>query len=372
MRGARTWGPLPSKDAGTGGSGDCSLEPPRAPGPLCTPSQGDTPATGRDTPAKHRGCGVTCQHRARAASAGAARAGDIPPAPVPQPWPRDGSGEGRTPTNGRGIPPALPGACGGSPAPQMCSLPAQEARGDEHLLPLPTHLEPSPAAAPSPPRLGQPELRGRRAQRPQCPHAALSEAVPNPGALPVRLRCPEAIPNLFPFPVSVSPCRGGNGGKSSKTLLPHKLPAPGAARTPSPRAGGFSPCPWKGPRSPPGTALEDAGVRPCSHARAWDGRDPLVPAGLAGLLGSLGTPKPGQHGVQSPGPQCCSRHGQAKPLGGLGETLAPSTLPGRAEPPRLPRQDPRQGLGSVGTKAAASPPPPSTPLSVWFAEMEDS
>lgn len=154
--------------------------------------------TGGDTTANHRDSAVTCQHRAGAASdvsahPGASRARDISPAPMSQPWPSDGSGKGRTPTNGHGNPTALPGGFGGSPAPQMCSLPAQEACGDECLLPLPTHLDPSPTAAPRPPHpeLGQPQPQGHGAQRSRRPRATLGDAVPRP-------RCPACPPALKP------------------------------------------------------------------------------------------------------------------------------------------------------------------------------
>lgn len=352
--------------------------------------------TGGDTTANRRDSAVTCQHRAGAASdvsahAGASRARDIPPAPVSQPWPSDGSGKGRTPANGHGNPTALPGGFGGSPAPQMCSLPAQEACGDECLFPLPTHLEPSPTAAPRPP----PRAGAAPATAAPC-HARRCRAE---APVPSLSACPEAVPNLFPFPVSVSPCRGGNGGKSSKKRCSctscrseHREP-PG----PSPQQHGRAPQSWglqpmsrgggtgagsftrrqihvQAEQSLPGicmgTVLEDTralhGCPAHTRVRGKEGIHLCPPARIVGVLGSLGSPKPHQCPAST---GCRSRvssavRGEARPdktPRGAGGDLSPSVcchrLPGWADPTHLPRQDPRQGLGSLGTKAAISHPP---------------
>lgn len=104
-------------------------------------------------------------------------------------------------------------------------------------------------------------------------------AVPLPGVTP---GSSTLIPSqtLFPFPVSVSPCRGGNGGKSSKIAAGN----PGATGILS----------WKGPPEPGASSC----VPWVTAAWCWGTPRGLWPPTLlaregTGTLGTpLGTPRP--------------------------------------------------------------------------------
>lgn len=107
------------------------------------------------------------------------------------------------------------------------------------------------------------------------------------------------------------------------------------------------------------TAALDAGVCPahtCVHGKG--GIHSCPPVGIVGVSGSLGTPKPRQclAGTGCRGRVSSAARGEARPdetprgAGGhLGPLVCCHQLPGRAEPTHLPRRDPRQGLGSLGT-----------------------
>lgn len=308
--------------------------------------------TGGGTTAKHRDSATTCQRHAGAvasavaARAGASCAGNIPLAPVSQPvakrWQREGENSHKRPRK----PDSLQGRIWGLPSPTNVLRPCTKDLRGRTPPPAPrtSGAHPRSCSKPPPRQTGAAQAAGALCWR---SHSMLGEAVPRPRC-PARLGCPEAVPNLFPFPISVCPCRGGNGGKSSKTLLLHKLPerTPGAAGTlspaarqglppPSPRARSFISCPCAGPwvhgsfvcRHRDGGGGHKGSRQACAplthtcvHGKRGTCSHP--PAGIARVLGSLGTPKLPLAGAGSPALHE-EGHGWTQPLGGCWRTPRP-------------------------------------------------
>lgn len=175
--------PFPSEDAGTGGSGDCGVEPLlsfHGPRPPCTPCWGDMAVTPLRTPeiviAPGRGCECHSSWRQGHPSSSC----------VPTMAPS--SRKGRTPTAGHGNP---------TTSPASSSPTRLQHKRLVRMNASPSHIwSPTPQLPASPPQLGQP--------KPQ-EHHVLYYAQRCPRRCPARLGHPESIPNLFPFPVSARP-----------------------------------------------------------------------------------------------------------------------------------------------------------------------